>query len=319
MSFKNVDFSQDVLSEEKFLEIIRDYPEKYFAGEKWRKKLGDVFVLVPGVFGERYFAKTTVSDVLAVCGGIDITWITVSQTYSGRWGRFLCRLAVANPKRYRGKLKFTPRNTLTLQMWLMGVNETNGKEWVSPLDDYPLLQDEAFINASVDNAYNNDDEGTDYDYISQHAFRMLYNDKRFCGDKGLYKRLSPEAEADISSMVHEMICRYYEIMESWAICYEFNENLFVFPMRQEFLKETLKGRDKIDGRRRVIPTVVKAHKRGNKSVSSHLRSFDADLIMDGRKFDILIGVESYPQIYPNNAYGMRKLLEVRDALASGGG
>lgn len=319
MSFKNVDFSQGILSEQGFLQIIKDYPEKFFSGERQRGRFGTVFVLVPGVFAESYFVKTTVSDVLDVCGKINITWLTVSKPsgvgMENSRMRCLCNLSVASPKHFRGVLKFTPKNTLSLKMWAVG-EDNDGNYSVAPLGDYPMLQDEKFVNASVDNAYNSDDEGTDYGYIERHAFRMLCNDKRFVGDKGLYKCISPDAEADLSAIVHEMICRYYEVTKSWGICYSFNENTFVFPMRREYIKETLKGRDKINGRRRTIAAVVKEHTRRGKTVSSHLRGDGYDIVVDGRKFEILVGADSFPQIMPNNKYGRTKMAEMRTALAS---
>lgn len=318
MSFKNVDFSQNVLNEQEFIRIIKDYPEKFFGGEKQRGRFGTVFVLVPGVFAESYFVKTTVSDVLDVCGKINITWMAVSEPSGVGMEhlrmRYLCNLSVASPKHYRGVLKFTPKNTLSLKMWIVGTDK-NGNDCVAPLGDYPMLQDEKFVNASVDNAYNNDDEGTDYGYIERHAFRMLCNDKRFVGDKGLYKCISPDAEADLSAIVHEMICRYYEVTESWGICYSFNENTFVFPMRREYIKETLRGRDKINGRRRTIAAVVKEHTRRGKTVSSHLRGDSYDIIVDGRKLEILVGADSFPQVFPENAYGEKAKARIKKSTA----
>lgn len=319
MSFKNVDFSQNVLNEQEFIRIIKDYPEKFFGGEKQRGRFGTIYVLVPGVFAENWFVKTTVSDVLDVCGKINITWLTVSEASGAGIEhsrmRCLCNLSVASPKHYRGVLKFTPKNTLSLKMWAVGT-DANGNDCVAPLGDYPMLQDEKFVNASVDNAYNNDDEGTDYEYIERHAFRMLCNDKRFVGDKGLYKCISPDAEADLSAITHKMIGRYYEVIESWGICYNFNENTFVLPMRQEYLKETLRGREKVDGRRGVLPTVVKKHDRKGKAVSSHIRSSDKKIVVCGREFEILVGADSFPQIMPNNNYGRKKMAEIRTVLDS---
>lgn len=314
MSFKNVDFSQDVLNEQALLQAVKDYPERFFDGEKQRGRFGTVYILVPGVFAENYFVKTTVSDVLNVCGKINITWLAVSEPSGVGMEhlrmRYLCNLSVASPKHYRGVLKFTPKNTLSLKMWIVGTDK-NGNDCVVPLGDYPMLQDEKFVNASVDNAYNNDDEGTDYGYIERHAFRMLCNDKRFIGDKGLYKCISPDAEGDLSVIVHEMICRYYEVTESWGVCYSFNGNMFVFPMRQEYLKETLRGRERVDGRRRTLPTVVKKHNRKGNTVSSHLRAADKKIIVGGREFEIVVGRDSYSQIFPDNAYGEKAKARIK--------
>ena len=317
MSYKDVDFDQEVLSEQKFIDVVKEFPEKYFVGENLRGVLGNVYVLANGVFAEKYFVKTTVSDVLDTCGGINIAWVTGKQgeNESGFVGKLLYRLSVASQKQYRGKLKFTPRNALSLKIWIVGT-EKDGNVVMVPVGDFPVLQDEKFVNASCDNAFNNDDEGTDYEYIMRHSFKVLYNDKRFVGDKKFYKIVPPEMEQDISYSVHEIICMYYDVTNSWAVCYDYNQNTFIYPMRQEFLKETLKGRDRIGGRKRVLPTVVKGHKRGAKNVSSHLRAYDGDLVMEGRRFDILVGADSFSQIFPDNKYGHRKMMEMRKLVSS---
>lgn len=317
MSYKDVDFTQEVLSEQRFIDVVKEFPEKCFVGKNLRGILSEVYVLANGVFDEKYFVKTTVSDVLDTCGGINIAWVTGEQgeCQNGFVGKLLYKLSVANQKQYRGKLKFTPRNTLSLKIWVVGDGK-DGDAIAVPIGDFPVLQDEKFVNASVDNAFNNDDEGTDYEYIMRHSFKVLYNDKRFIGDKKLYKTVPPEMESNISYSVHEIICRYYDVTSSWAICYDYNENTFIYPMRQEFLKETLKGRDRIGGRKRVLPTVVKGHKRGAENVSSHLRAYGGDIVMEGRRFDILVGADSFSQIFPDNKYGHRKMMEMRKLASS---
>lgn len=315
MSFKNVDFSQDVLNEQWLMRLVTEFPEKFFRDESYRGRLGKVFMLVDGVFNERYFEKTTVSDVLQVCcEGIHITWVTGGMDEEGWHSRYLLNMSVAKPRAYRGRLKFVPRNTLSVKVWRLKETESH-EAFVEFLGDFPMLQDEKFVNASVENAYNSDDEGVDYEYIERHAFRVLYNDKRFVGDKRWYKSVLPDAELLLSKIVQQMICRYYEVRESWGICYYFNENAFVFPMRQEYLKETLRGREKVDGRRRTLPTVVKKHNRKGITVSSHLRAADKKVIVGGREFEIVVGTDSYSQIFPDNAYGEKALARIKKSTA----
>lgn len=291
-------FDYDFFKEKvEFIESqFRDDVPKYIRGRY-------IYVLLDGMYDATYFVKTTVSDLRSVNGKIDFDFILNPIGYTNC---VLYSVKEPNKKSFRGKIRYTPPGTLSLSVRWIAADSYTGKMRCSGLDNMPILQDEKFIVSACDNLYEADENGADYDYIEKHAFRFLTDDKRIaCGDD--WKRQRPEYALEDSQMVHRGICQYYDVVNSWGVCYEYAGNCFIFPLKREYIQEIFKKRDKEDGRRRVIASLVKDYTRKDGTeVDRHLRSADSFTI-DGRMFSIYVGSEDFDKMYADNDKSRKRL------------
>lgn len=266
-----------------------------------------IYVLLDGMYDCTYFVKTTVSDIRHVCGKIDFDFIANMEGYTNI---VLYSLREPNKKSFRGKIKYTPKGTISLTTRFIAPDD-NGKMKCRGFDNMPILQDEKFIVSSCDNLFNCDEEGADYDFIEQHAFRFLTDDKRIrCGEDWVRQR--PEAALDDSQVIHRALCLYYDISESWGVCYYYAGNCFIFPLKREYIQEIFKKRDKENGRRRVIASLVNGHKRKDGTqVDGHLRTTNTFTI-DGREYSIFVGAEDFEKMYPNTDKSKARIKKIVD-------
>lgn len=256
-----------------------------------------VYVLWDGAYDYKCFTNTTVSDLLYVSGEkLNITWITdMKQNSSNRYMLTLGRLSKANPKTFRGILKFTPKNTLRFDCFCVGRKENYSLDFsAKQLFTAPITQNESNVKA------NKDDLGD--------SFNWLNEDKRFCIETTPFRY--GEAKNDLSIMLQTVIGLYYDIRNAWGVVYKWKGIYFCFPMDRECFKSLFKDREKVNGRKRVLPTVVRKHQRRNSDVTSHLRAPDYSCVIDGREFGFLIGAEDFGQIFPNTEYGHKKVIQI---------
>ena len=308
MAYKDDYMQQEQLTLEQFEKLIEEI-EMIFTKEVTKSiRFKEIYVLLPGVFCQSYFVKTTVSDVMDVCGNININVLLKHYDTIG-YAFELSIFEKATPKQMRGILRFTPKNTLAYSAYGIASKSGGQGSCVFCAGTHALLQDEKFLVSYCDNAYDNDENNVDYDYVEKRAFKVLDVDKRFSTNNQA-RNTNPERVMEMSQNTQRIISTYYEMTNSWAIIYDWNGLTFKFPMEQKYFKELLKNREKVNGRKRVLPTVVKKHKRKDREVSSHLRAADYDCILNGRKFDFLIGGEDFEKIFPENEYGKRKLSEI---------
>ena len=262
-----------------------------------------IYVLLDGMYEATYFVKTTVSDLQYVTGNnIDFDFMVNPIGYNNC---VVYSVKEPNKKSFRGKIKYTPKNTLSLTVrWI--AKKENGKMSCCGIDNMPILQDEKFLVSACDNLFENDEAGADYDYIERHAFRFLTDDKRIaCGED--WKRRQPEAALEDSQMVHRGLCQYYDVVNSWGVCYQYAGNCFIFPLKREYIQEIFKRRDKENGRRRVIASLVRDYKRKDGTeVDRHLRTTDSFSI-DGRTFNIYVGMEDFDNMYADNEKSKKRL------------
>ena len=306
MSYKLTVEDQKEFSYDEFLRIIKKIEDNFTDNVCEYIRGRYIYVLLSGAFEQSFFVKTTVSDLQDVLGKINFDCIVDNQGIYNNVA--LYSIKEPGKKDFRGKIKYTPNHTLSVSTKFIGVNE-DGTRGVAGFDKLPFLQDEKFVNSSCDNLYNCDEEGADYDFIEQHAFRALANDRRLkCGDD--YVLTTPGIEQEISQSLQRIICNMYDVTESWAVCYEYKGNCFMFPLKQKYIKEIFKNRDKVNGRRQTIAAIVKSYKKADGSeVDGHLRSADGFTI-DGREFSILIGGEDFEKIFPKtdkSAIRVRKM------------
>lgn len=295
MGFKDTLKDQEKFSYEEFLNMVKKI-EDNFTDDVCKYIRGRcIYVLLNGAFEQSYFEKTTVSDLKDVSGKINFDCIIDSQ---GNFSNVMM-YSIKEPGRkdFRGKIKYVPKHTLSVSTRFIGI-EKDGSRGVAGFEKIPFLQDEKFINSACDNLFNCDEEGADYDFIEKHAFRILTNDKRLkCGDD--YTLTAPGVEQELSQSLHRIICNIYDVLQSWGICYEYKGNCFIFPLKQKYIKEVFKSRDKVNGRRQTIAAIVSGYERADgHKVDGHLRTADSFTI-DGREFSIFVGNEDFEKIFPD--------------------
>ncbi len=300
MAYKNHVEEQAEFNYDFFREKL-EFLENRFKGDVLNRVRGKyIYVLLDGMYDCTYFVKTTVSDVRSVYGDIDFNFITelsggIVTVYS---------LKEPNKKSFKGKLKYVPKGTLSLTETSI-LLKNNGEIKCISNTNMPILQDEKFIISACDNLFESDELGADYEYIEKHAFKFLINDKRI--SYGNQRRIDPECDLIDSQRIHYGICRYFDISASWGVAYRYAGNCFIFPLKREYIQRLFKNRDKENGRRRVIASLVNGYTRKDGTeVDGHLRSANTFSI-DGRKFGIFIGGEDIEKIYPNTEKSKKRL------------
>lgn len=300
MAYKGKIEEQSLHSMEELEEIIEQI-EKWFTDDVAKIFSGKaIYVLDARIFDMNYFVNTTVSDVESVCGNIEINFIGNCDKI------FVERMRKPKKNEWRNAIKFITPRTYAYERYI--------KDEDSKVIHYsfPVLQDERFVLSECKKNFENDDIGSDYDFIMEHAFIVMISDKRFQTTdhfKNNRKEIENQSKS-ISSNCHQVICQYFDIKESWAITYAYKNILFIFPMKQEYFKQIFKDRDIAEGKKRrgVLPTIVNEHKRsGNKTVHSHLRIGGGYATIHGRDFSFVIN--DIEKIYPQTDYAKKKAIQ----------
>lgn len=273
----------DPFTYDDFIKIIHDI-ETSFPVKFGRLPADIIWVMHDHI--PSYFVKTTVSDLHDVEGVINLTVMTQFHDFANR---IILKIREPHKKDFFGKIKFTPRNTLALTV----IGAAPDGIWEN--DKTPILQNESYIIRECDAAYANDEEEVDYSEIMRNAWTFLEDDKRFATYPESMRR-KPTGTKDLSYCVQEALCAFHDASEHYGICYEWNNALFVISVERENLKEIFKNRDKIDGRRRVLPVVVKEHTRNGATVEAHMRMGSNYVSIDGREFTFFMGAEDFGTI-----------------------
>ena len=240
-----------------------------------------------------YFIKTTMSDLLSINDGkIDFTWI---DEFDGTLSLF--RLREPQKKEFRDVLKFLPPGCVVIDGGLIGHYNNNIDDIQIFPFKYAVRQDEKYLIASCDNAYNNDEVGVDYDYIMKNTWRFP------CLKRGIVKDVSlvpPKFKTtgsfELSQRIQSGICQYWEAEHSWGIAFHWKDIKFIFPMSRESVYNVLKNRDRVNGRKQNLPTTVREHTRNNKGVPRHLTNINGignefSITMHGERFSVVIGTD----------------------------
>lgn len=231
------------------------------------------------------FVKTTVSDYKAVYGNVKIDVLTELSDEIGN----LVYLSVREPstKDFRGKLRYVPKNTLALDLTFYGVNK-DGSAGRGRVGAYkaPIWQDESYVNLSCDALFARDAKNKEYEEVSENAWKFLECDKRFSVHKPL--EFPPGAKA-ISKDLQTALMLNAELSYEYGVVYQYNENAFIFPMSKERMKQIFKNREPINGRRSIMPTDVKEHKRNGVVIPKHVRLGETYFIINGRQYSFYMG------------------------------
>ena len=319
MAYKNGDLTQSPITQEDFEKEI-EWIEMVFTKEIAKPFDGTtLYYLKGGIFNQNYFVKTTVSDLRDVMGNDDgFGWIDNSNSLSNPTVNYIS--LNARKGEFRGRLKATPPNTFVYSISLLGFRTSDKNEmsedmlnsykhqWVS--QKYPVVQDEKFLNAACDNAFESDEYGVDYDYIMGHSIKFLDHNKTL-SIGGV--RLKDDVMVELSKTIQTGLCLMHEAKNVWAISYDWNGVDFRFPMTHENMRNVLKNRDKIDGRKSALPTLRKEHYRSGTLIPRHMtnmwntRDKDRGITMNGRMFRVFIDTDAMESGVLNHEAGIKRV------------
>lgn len=279
---------QTIIKQEQFEEALQ-YIEKMFT-DKVSKVYGGqtIFVNLKGFNNQTRHVNTTVSDIIDVCHDLKITWFEKlnQRTSENYQNAIIYSLRLAKPREFK-TLKFTPTQTLCFTQSVIALKKGGGLGVCG--EKIPIIQNEKIVTSKEN----------EIDYIEEHAFKNPEFESPCSFDHQKMPEDKKRKQKEISVRVQRMIELYYDIINSWAIVYVWNGIAFLFTMEQPFIKEVLKNREKENGRRPIITTIVKRHTRKGNSIGSFVRTSRNDnepIIMNGRAFHIFIGEESYSAI-----------------------
>lgn len=303
MAYNNKLLGLSVISYDDFIEVVKKI-ECQFTDEIAKKFDGKtIFVTLPQLYNATSFVNTTVSDLLEVYGD-DVFEINMLSTYINSISNMsVMKIAKASKKDFKNELRFLPQKTLKVTLSTICTDGVH-------TDIYPVLQDEKYLLNECKKSF---DSGRDnFEEVARNSINILYYDKRVSKTK-INDFLIGKAMDDVRNGISEYISLVADVCESWGITYIYKNILFIFPVNKESYKTVFRDREKIDGRKRQLPVIVKGHARKNsKNVDSHLRIGSDYVTIGGREFSFFIGSEDIQLIFPNTKNSIKrakKLLE----------
>jgi hypothetical protein len=284
----SIDLAPKSFTYEQFADAVKDI-EEWFTKDICKDIAGNyIFVTTYPFCQMNYFVKETVTDYRAVYGGVKLDFITRIPSFDN-----YIYLKIREPKKheFRGKIKFAPKGTLSASMYIIG-SEKKGI-WVNYR--MPILQNESYVINECDGFYADNERNADYVSVMKNAWRFLEQDDRFRAYHKAELRKPPIAGMeDMSYCIQHALCILGDIKELYGAVYEWNGVYFIFPMTRMQMKTVFKDRDKINGRRRWLPTISSAYTRKNGTeVDASLKMGSTYFTINGRTFDILVGAEDF--------------------------
>lgn len=290
----NIDLAPKSFTYEQFADAVKDI-EEWFTKDVCKAIAGNhIFVTTYPFCQMNYFVKATVTDYRAVYGGVNLDFITRIPSASN-----YIYLKIREPKKheFRGKIKYTPKGTLSASMYIVAPDK-NGKSGMWVNYRMPILQNESYVINECDAFYADNEHNADYDSVMKNAWRFIEQDDRFRAYPKSELRKPPKAGIeDMSYCIQRALCILGDTKELYGAVYEWNGVYFVFPMTRLQMKTVFKDRDKINGRRRWLPTISSAYTRKNGTeVDASLKMGATYFTIGGRTFDILVGAEDFRTI-----------------------
>ena len=288
---------QKELSQERFEEHIKNI-EKIFNKDVSRKFQGrTIFYLLDDVFNQSFFVNTTFQDICEFTSHDRFLWMDRSYDIEnfqihGLW----------KPKKreFGNVLKATPPNTFAYYKCMFCQKNELFGEYVSYDSVIPVRQKTNWINEECKKTFTGQPDALTYDEIMGNSIEFLSNNKALSiGPSPQYVK-SKRDQFDTSYAIQKGIARIYEAVMSWGICYDWNGICFVIPMEREYILSILKNRDKYNGRRPLLPRLVREYTRKNGTTVARHISAGVDpedenirISMNGRNYAILLGGEIY--------------------------
>ena len=246
-----------------------------------------------------YFPNTTVSDYHDVYGNININALTRMDVLCDNY--IVLRLEEGNKKILRSKLKFIPKNTLMASEYFLGADEFGMHGGMYTNYKSPVLQRESYLTTECSAAFASDAGEEVYQEIIENAWIGLEQDKRFRKYSDSEYVKTPEVgNRAVSACLQRALCINADVKDMCGVTYIWHNILFVFPINLEQMKVVFKDRDAVNGRRRVLLSVVKEHKRGKSTVEQHIRTGCSFFTIDGREFGVFIGGDVIRNVIKSN-------------------
>lgn len=117
--------------------------------------------------------------------------------------------------------------------------------------------------------------------------------KRYFKDKKM-EELNAEMALSIKNGIIEAVNLMYEATNSFNIVYEYKHSTLFIPMTIENIQQVFKKRDKTDnGRKPVLPTMVKSFEKGGKKCLAQIRMMhnECPISINGYDFGLLYGTD----------------------------
>lgn len=268
-----------------------EWIEKFFTKDVCNGMTGETIWVTNGIFEVDSFVNTTVSDYHEVYGDVRINVLTKLDAFSNP---FIIKLREPRAKEFRSKIKFTPKGALSLSTSFIGPGK-DGTMKLEKSSNTPILQKEKYLVESCKIAFANDMSDAKYREIAENCWEFLEYNKQFA--VAHKEQLKPfYGRKDVSRAIQTALSSYMDYKSFYGITYMWNGVLFIFPIKREDMKKVFRNREKIDGRRRVMPTIVKDHKRNGNDVVSHIRVGAYPLKIGGREYGFYIGSEDYSRV-----------------------
>ena len=231
------------------------------------------------------FVKTTVSDYKAVYGDVKIDVLTELSDDIANF--YYISIREPQAKDFRGKIRYVPKNTLSMTTVFWGVDKDGSAQGAMvSAHKTPIWQDESYVNLTCDALFARDAKNEEYVEVCENAWKFLECDKRFSVHKPC--RL-PIGAKDISRNIQTALMLNDGLLSEYGVVYQYNDNVFIFPMSKERMKQIFKGRDPINGRRRTLPTLVREHQRNGTVVKKHIRLAEDYFTINGREYCFYMG------------------------------
>lgn len=252
-----------------------------------------IYYIADDVFNQPFFVNTMFEDVCDMTLHDSFLWIDRSFDIDNLQ---IHGIKKPRKKEFRNILKVTPPHTLSYYRAILSRSD--------PWSDYsysdttqPVVQRKAWIQEQCQKTFSGQANALPYDDI-------MGNSIFFPVTNGAMSKLHPPVmlqsernRFDTSYAIQKGISRIYEAAMSWGICYTWNNVDFIIPMEREYIINVLKNREKVNGRRPLLPRLVREYERNGKTVARHFSAAMPDkeepYIMNGRKYKVWIGTESY--------------------------
>lgn len=265
--------------------------EKYFTADNSKGLRGQYVWVACGGFGVDAFVNTTVSDYREVFGPVKIHALMDIDQISNALALVTLREPYKNE--FRSKIKFTPKGALSFTKRMIVEDKHGCRHFTEK--SVPVLQKEKYLRDECDRLFAANASDSDYLNVSKNCWAFLERDGAFVVDQTLTKQAFTGRE-HLSDLLQRALSQYQDLLDLYGVTYEWNGVLFIFPMERERMKVVFANRDPVDGRRRVLPAMVKEHTRKNGSqVCRHVRGGSHTMTIEGRTFGIYMGAGDFEQ------------------------
>ena len=284
---------QTELTQEQFETHIAKI-EKIFNPTVARRFQGKtIYYIADDVFNQPYFVNTIFEDICEATLSNSFLWIDRSFDIDNLQ---IHGIRKSKKREFKNILKATPPNTLSYYRAIL-TRDDPWSDYKYADGVYPIVQRTAWIKNECNKKFTGHANAIPYDSIMGNAISFPIISSTLSKVSPPEMLNSERNRFDTSYAIQKGISRIFEAFMSWAIVYEWNDIEFVIPMEREYMLNILKNRDKVNGRRPLLPRLVREYERNGTVVARHFSAAMPDksepYTMNGREYKILIGPESY--------------------------